>query len=87
MALRPGCDSHDKFVQSLLVAAALCVSQSGLQMKKMWFIVAAIDGDHYLHSRTLCMSGKNYNSTQYNMHSLFGYFEAKATMRWVSIVC
>eukprot|EP00117_Sycon_ciliatum_P014403 scpid26772/ scgid2150/ Lysosomal alpha-glucosidase; Acid maltase len=38
-----------------------------------------LGGDH-MSTKTLCMSAKNYNTTQYNMHSLYGYFEAVASM-------
>eukprot|EP00118_Oscarella_pearsei_P007834 m.39311 g.39311 ORF g.39311 m.39311 type:complete len:667 (+) comp32704_c0_seq8:17-2017(+) len=39
----------------------------------------ALDGDH-LNARTLCMSATNAISTQYNLHSMYGYSEAKVTM-------
>ncbi|XP_062523496.1 lysosomal alpha-glucosidase-like [Corticium candelabrum] len=38
-----------------------------------------IDGTH-LYSRTICMTAKTNVSTQYNVHNLYGYSEAKVTM-------
>jgi hypothetical protein len=32
-----------------------------------------------LNSKTLCPSSRHYLSEHYNLHSMFGYFESKAS--------
>ena len=41
-------------------------------------IPLAIHGDTLYHG-TICPSSQQYLSSHYNLHSMYGYFEAKAT--------
>lgn len=41
-------------------------------------ILLAIHGDTLYHG-TICPSSQQYLSSHYNLHSMYGYFEAKAT--------
>ncbi len=41
-------------------------------------ILLDVHGDA-LSTRTLCPSAQHYLSSHYNLHSLYGYFEAQAT--------
>ena len=42
-----------------------------------------VHGDK-LSSRTLCPSAQQYLSSHYNLHSMYGYFEAKASNMFVT---
>jgi hypothetical protein len=41
----------------------------------------AMDGDH-LQTRKHCMTAENAVLTQYNLHSLYGYSEARSSMKY-----
>ena len=49
-----------------------------------YWLCIALDGDH-LQTRTLCMTAENTISTQYNVHSLYGYSEARSTMKYYAM--
>ena len=46
----------------------------------VFFIPVGLDGGK-LRARTLCASARQYLSTHYDLHSLYGYSETKASMR------
>jgi len=46
-------------------------------MKLLFFLLDVLGGS--LSSKTLCPSAQQYLSLHYNLHSMFGYFEAKAS--------
>jgi hypothetical protein len=48
-----------------------------INIKNSSFWIDVLGGN--LNSKTLCPSAEHYLSSHYNLHSMFGYFEAKAT--------
>ena len=45
------------------------------------YVLAGTIKENVIYHKTLCMSAKQHLSSHYNLHSLYGHSEAKATMR------
>ena len=54
----------------------------GVNHLRLMFLQPGVSGG-FLAYKTVCPSARHIQTTHYNVHSLFGYLEAKATHKWV----
>ena len=75
-----GCDNRSSLDHPPYLPGQFhCFTKSAI-IKCPFDTTGALKGSGILH-KTLCMSAKQYISSHYDVHSLYGHSEAKATMK------